>query len=76
MASPVLASAEHRISLQLDACRVRVLLFPLTEISEKRLRFYTKVITECHAEIHTSSNNRYVAILLIFVFRFNFKKRK
>ena len=55
MASPVLTSAEHRIGCQLDACRVRVLLFPLTEIPEKRLRFCSKVITECHSEIHTSS---------------------
>ena len=53
--SPILTSVEGRITCQIDACRVRVLLFPLNDIPEKRFRFYSKVITECHAELNTSS---------------------
>jgi hypothetical protein len=69
VASPLLKSVESRIGFVLDACRIRVLLIPLTDIPEKRLRFYTKVITECHSEIHTSSKGewKYFAASIIFL---------
>lgn len=60
--SPIMTAAEGKLSCQLDACQVKVLLVPLTQISEKRLRFYQKVITECHSEIAVPSKPKFYAV--------------